>query len=389
MDDPSERERILDQHDPDVLFGVTTDDPRALRRAYARLAKRWRDDAEVSAHLRRRFEATRDGETAHHDEESPPPTPDALPDTVPELAARFAQERITWLRHDPERLAEAVVRLGSAANTLGPDTLDLLEGSIEDPTWDLPPNLHYQLLQRVWLARALGRADREGELPAAVRTTLRDAPSLPDDELARRWASMAEVLPTDRQALHHLLADLEEDHPALFAEWVRVEERLRENAQPPADLPDLQELRDQSRTEPYKAHFERIHGWIVRRWVGAPVNIALYFLLRPRLDNRFWSVVLAIILGRIVLVLVSTLAAFVTTFVQGSPDGPELDRLEATAREHGLFPRELAALVSSAPERPEPFAHPAHHSLVALDHDPGMLVRVLGPAHLARFGAQP
>ena len=54
----SDRDAILAMRSPGDLFEAQ-DDPRELKRAYAVLAKRWRADAEASAHVRSLYEAAR------------------------------------------------------------------------------------------------------------------------------------------------------------------------------------------------------------------------------------------------------------------------------------------------------------------------------------------
>lgn len=391
--EPTERQELLAETDPARLFGVDPTDPRALRRAWARLAKRWRDDAEVSAHLRSCFEGARDGTGP-----TPPEggdtddSPEPLPHDLDGLAARFARDRLRWRSEDPDRLLAVLSLLARSATLLPLERVDLLEGTLEDPSWELGPGLHYQLLQRLWLARALAEAERGGAVPAPVLDLLRRGTLLSDRELAQSWLTLSEELPGDRALLHDLFSTLEEDHPALFAEWVRLEERL---AQAAAELPVPTDLRERLSCQCHPVSLrQKIMDLIDEHWPGLFLWWLLYVFFQ-----LFVPVLLAVPLAVFLVLPLCSLYRRSTSGTQQAPPRhfpssdtgavEALDALEEAAREHGFFPRELAAAVSRAPELEQSPAYGSAHPLVLFDQDPSALLRAFSPAHLARFEEAP
>ncbi|MEO1228924.1 MAG: hypothetical protein AAFZ18_08470 [Myxococcota bacterium] len=200
------REALLAATDHEEIFGPDPD-PRALKRAYARLLRSFRpdEDPEAFEHLRQLYEAAKDGRFVERVEASAkPPTETSTPADDREEAARaleagehvrllelFAEHGFGWVDSAPE-LWEAAAEI-----LLGPMLLRL---SLEQRT-EIElclPYVHDALAEwsehRLEFARAVEAAEADPEVDRRWLDALKEAWPLTPPDRAERWRQLGAAL---------------------------------------------------------------------------------------------------------------------------------------------------------------------------------------------------
>lgn len=411
--DELERQDVLDAVTPDELFGDAASDPRALRRAYARLAKHYKSDPEVFTHVRALFEAARDGAplparpaSDHPEPEAPADEPESEADDASPHPARALHEAMQQadlqgaydviatahreLIRDAPGLLEHVVHvlIEGVGSRLSESPLDVLEAVIDDPTWDLPPDLSTGWRVRIRQSRALWKAAEDPELEPLV-DALRRVWSAPPHLAAPIWIELAGSLKQSGADLDGLFERLERHHPTVLGLHRIAERRMLTLAETtPVDLPE-------SVTEPlyqrYQPSSACVEHWWIERAIRADGNgfVALRVL-------AFLGILALLVVNRLLGIAGGVAAYLFFESLKPNEKGArkEYERVHAepvdplldVCRAHALFPRELAARVyGSAVPMKDQYAFEPTHPLYRLDRSDSALLRVIGPVHQARL----
>ncbi len=384
-----DRRAILACRTATDLFGEAADDERALRRAYAKLAKTWRDDREVATHVRSLYEAARD----------PTPAPDAAsPEARLIEAVEAGDPQAIWdviEPNAPELIARVpggvlrglwilVVVYGAH---LSPEVLDRVEVLLREPTWEIDPERLSVLIHRVTLKRELLRAEADANgPPEPLLRALNAAWGSRPDAVMAIWLQTARAL--DGTDLRVLFEDLERRWPALVSAWSAQEWSMLQVAESEGGAPEgLEELRT---LYPPLHEIERDVDKALERETSYPVQVSLSLLLLLPLSSvfPFWAAVLLCYVGRVALLVLWAWLVRDPRIQQR--ENRVLDRSVAPlldfARRHALLPRELAThLVDLAEVPPGTRSLSEAHPLVRLDRSDTALLQVVTEAHVARM----
>ena len=396
-----ERDRIAAASDPRALFGDAVSDPRALRKAYAKLAKRWRADAELSAHIRALFEQARDGDVGSEpeklDAEEEPKKPQS-----PEAALVDALNT-----HSPQRVFDVIAASHRAliaevpglferglsylvhgyGESLSPTAIEALERIIQDPTWDPPPQLMRGLERGLQTAWSLRQARDTKALPEPLLELLVQSWGQDLVTVGRVWLTAAESL--RELDLDGLFEELERDWPLLMGRFSLLEARMEwlvervalepedleeEYAEELEKLPSLFAIKDEGENRVLLVAVVMILmllSWVYSAWMRS--DFAGLFSL--------WT------LGKF-----TGFTLFLTVFHLWRHNArrqalrvENLDTFYSFGAEFGLFPGEVAAaMVENLGEIGEENfddAHPAYR----LDRSDSALLRMMSPAHIIRL----
>ncbi|MEM6930551.1 MAG: hypothetical protein AAF602_26680 [Myxococcota bacterium] len=397
MDQPLDRDAVMAATTPRELFGDAADDPRELRRRYAKLLRAFpaEDDPEAHTHVRALFEQGRDAHEARPEVTAPVDDPVSIvvaaldQDGTTLLDAVEAHREVLLAQTDGDLLAAALFRLVTLHGpTLGPDAFALIESILVDARWDRDPaetdrfDVALATLRQVWAARQ----DED------VYVALREA-------FPRLWGASPVVAATvlletgERlrgRDLDRGFAYLERRHPAALGLLVGARYRMAEAVagHPPA-LPDglLDDLRQSYPPTSESAGFalaveRQIDSLTVR--IGGTLLFAVPLLaVLP-----IWS---ALIGGYALRVGAQWAAGWwldqsrtTGTFAQVH-DGDTRELVEV-CRSHALFPEELGPLVlrEPVPWDDHTYAFIDGHPLLALERDDSVLLKMLTPAHVQR-----
>lgn len=398
---PDDRAEVLGATSAEALFGDAVHDPGRLRKAYASLAKRWRDDAEVTAHVRRLFEAARDGAPL------PPPTgqasqpePEPPPSPAQALAAARASGNLQRVfdcvaAHAAALVATAPDELESAVRDLliyggtglSREVLDLLEAVVRTPAWVLHPDIADQFLIQLSQLRALQDAAADPDVPPALLAAVRALWAEPGHRVAELWVGFEESLRD--VPLDSALAHLEAAHPSLLGQLALADLRMLLLAeQAPVELPadELATLRRRYRptcrgplapADAWTATLDQDVSW--RFAVTLAFFVPLSLVLNP-IGAMAVAYALRVLTMRSVLAVTRNRDLFLRL---DSAQGQPLEPLLEFARRHALHPRELAARL----HEPVPFAlteaFAEGHPVLRLDSRVGF--DALTPAFVSRL----
>lgn len=390
-----DREAVLAATEPAALFGEAVAEPRALKRAYAALVKRFgpEGDPEAFEHIRRLYEAARDGaEPAPPQPEAPPPQPEVVPEP-PTARLRAAVTARDWqvvvdtvlghsdalVRVDAGLLLHAVEQLVMAVGPwLGAGVLDGLELLTRRTDLDMPPKQALELEQDLMALRALRRAREDERVPQAWVEALRQAWYRGPVVCAQALLGASSALEAlDAGAFDHIA----HAHPTLLTLYHRARERVtREEAwyaanAPRTDRPRLPGVPLQ------RGALRFVPSWVfqVLKGVAAAVGLFAYMVF----DETFFR---ASAIYLMTLVLLRVVLSLTWRRISWTPPLPEA-ALVALAREHVLFPHELVDVL--VPDEPEPVGLPSpwkdDQPLLRFERDPLALVRVMTEAHVVRI----
>lgn len=403
-DDLIDRERILAADDPREVFGDAMTDPRELRRAYAKLARQFRSDEAASSQIRTLYERAR-VVADNPDDGDAPAEPTEGPTTALSPARRLHQaltsgnhqDLVVLLRnHGSQIVAEApgllVPVLQSLVFGIGehldPFEVDFLHAFVCRPDLGLEPDLADALERATLVLQHVAFAEADDAVPKTVTNALRATWFQSPPHVAEVWLRTAQAMETEGIDLRATLAYLERHHPAVLGLWSRTEERMMAQSGPPAkvDLIPLRNTYRPSRPTPRTGLL-----------VSVPVAvISLVAVIALAMGAAF---VAGFSAARLVLVVAVVFAVSVYFGARHESFATVLERqdlpvepLLAFARDHGLWPRELAALV--APERPlafdeEAFAYLPGHPLLRLAQDPSAVLSCMTQAHVDRILEEP
>ena len=421
-----EREQLMAAREPRDLFGDAVEDARALRRAYAQLAKRFRadDDAEAFQHLRQLYERARAEPTPSEDVASRSPgevVADALQSGNLQGIFDGVIAHHTALLDDSQGLLLEAIRvlILYAGPGLGPGALDMLQSVLESPRWTLDPREIDRWARSLGDLRTLKAAAADERLPAALVAGMRGiwaegpaaigkpwleaATSLREQPLHPRLRSEIRFTAYDgtesrcegsrRDLLDEAFAILEADYPAALYVIAEAEDRLlRAVRGAPHDITD-ERLAALRRAYPPSSTFAEEWGEVLwAKMDSVPVRFGLTLLIAALLIF-FVGPVVALGLAYLVRVFVVK-RLFRQVFKRRFRDSwvhhhrGDTAELLALASEHGVFPRELPALIlGQPPDRVDANAFEEGHPLLVLDKDPTAILRTLNQAHLDRLAA--
>jgi len=402
MAGPDDRESVLAAASPTALFGEGAGDALSLRRAYAALARVWRDDDEVTRHVRALYEQARAAvETAASaptvdDTGTPVPSPlppaDVSAQLMAALEARDAPRLLALLRNhaDPLVLRHSALVIDALSflvygvgEHLGPDALDAVALVTARPDLDAPPHNIEALEIAIETLRALFAAEADPEvaqpLCEAVRKSWFHAPV----SAARVWVWLRGELAAQQIDLDAAFHHLERHHPALFGALQRAEIRMAaggEERLPPAEARAV--LREElPPTSELLAKTGAAQATLAPALLLA-VLFGAYVCGAPR------ALIVGMFTGGIYPYFIGPLrtVAKVQRRIEALTSRGNADLL-ALAEQEGLWPGELArALVPQdvVPRGNAP-AYPQDHPLQQLRSDPTALLRCIGSAHIARL----
>ncbi|MEO0605861.1 MAG: hypothetical protein AAF211_30805, partial [Myxococcota bacterium] len=378
-----DRDAVVAATEPVALFGeAALTDALALRRAYATLAKAYRDDPEVTRHVRELYEQAR----AMADRGGPEPArpTDADPDPprrvdpvgalVQAHESRDAPAMLPLLRDHTDRIvAEGPGLIGPTlqalvfgiGETLPEHELDLLAAVAARPDLGIDPELAGHLERAVRLLQEVARAEADPSVPAVITNAIRSAWFQPPHRVARVWLEVRQVVDEEEVDLPEVLRQLELRHPALLGSFLRTQQRMIEASEPPeeAEPPELVRKRDRVAPSRFVRRFES--SWL-RTWYGSVFLYVTYYVVLQILVPSIIAIIGAIALRR----------GTVALLTDDEPDPlVELNRLQEMstaplldlAKKYGLWPREVANAL--APPKPVPyvdgaFAYQPDHPLV-------------------------
>lgn len=423
-----DRDQLLSSTDPEQLFGTL--EPRELRRAYARLAREWRDDDEVAAHLKALFELARTGAIAKPDTDAPAPNEDSSAPEQPQtpllrldaaLRAGDPKRVIHELTYGYRALLSEDQRpllhgLSFAIHAYG-DALDAEERRqllliLEDPEVVLPPAIDHRYRQTLAVLAELESLLADDALQPLGRCLHRswghDLPTV-----ARCWLEAADELRgTD---LEVIFERFEVTFPGCFGRWAWLEQQMLE-ALPTSDVELDAGLEDryvsskgrgQAATElawrqvwgrvPFLGALDARGRQKLRVALGglAMVGVfvatslpreAVHRLLRQLVGLGFlpFMAISAVLLYVLLLPRLRRTKAIqvATRAAEGGDEGELLD----VARRLSLFPRELAARLYDRPNLNRSIrGYRSTHAVLRMDRSPWALLAVLTPAHVARL----
>jgi hypothetical protein len=390
---------ILAAASPRALFGDAVDDARALKRAYASLIRRFGPDAapDVFAHIRRLYEAARDGDSdgpkvadviALH------PTP---PSVAPSPAERLehamqegqADEAIALLTaHDlelrittPNAWFAAVAALADARTFVLP--AQLLQGwldGIEHPPEGIPD----ELLERIELLTSTGIDYQAARNDPAIDPALLDLIArwgASPVQTAEAFMAAQQALPDPRVAREAFRA-LKTHYPGLWYPLTLMMNMVTHEV----------ETFDEAASEPLSdgvpAALLGLASALGRTESGKVVDLQLYvaafagllvFLLAGRAHP-----VIAILSGTIgftTLLIAAIWETRIQTRASRFNAQTVFEVLLAFGAQRALFPSEL--LDFALP--PEATSEPYNPAMLLWQRDPTTLMRVLTPAHLDRI----
>jgi hypothetical protein len=411
---PPPREVLLAARSPAELFGASALDARALRRAWASLARAFRaeDDPEAFQHARALYEAARDGGEAapsEADSSTPaapsPPLPaadDLLEQAKAALATGDLQAGVTLLT---ERGDELMVRytgagailiravLHSLGPQLDPASITTLRRLIDRGDVDLDPRFVRGATFDCLMAEAIHRGRAAAPSPGltALVTLCEVGWRRRTDEVAASWLPL--LTPPNLAALDAARPSLERDHATLLGYLRRRILEVEDTVGAPEEPPETAAWRPRLapavlvEVEVSEAVRAALHGF-VSRVVLYLVGVLVIRAVAPGVHT------LLVILGALVLrwvfaaALIKRLPPLLLRLRPRVP--PAQADLLACCRASALFPRELATLL--APTEPIPLGAPdvsyeEGHPLLALEADPFATLRVLTPAHVDRLAA--
>jgi hypothetical protein len=273
------------------------------------------------------------------------------------------------------RALELIVGVGGELSEVD---LDMVSAVIGRPDLRASPQAIGVAERSVAALREIHRAARDPRVPRALIEALRAAWFQPPHVGAQVWLELAGRLAS--VDLDALCVVLERDHPAVLGVMCQVEMRFQSASAPPAASPDLSAL--QARFPP---SFRAPVRLFEQAWFQT-LSFAAVFLVSV--------VILALLVRSPVLVTGGALAAGAVvapllwrrmrarnTAQWGTPS-----ELVAAARDHTLWPRELA--LALAPAEPVPiltrYAYVVDHPLVVWEQDSAATLRVITPSHVAR-----
>lgn len=403
-----DRDDILGATDPWQLFGVEPGDDRGARRAYARLAKAWRDDAEVAEHLRTLLDQARRGDPVPEAETPGEEVRSPVEHMVHALQARdLARVVAATEAHGAALRAEAPGVLSQAllfqVVGWGPDlTLaqrDVVRVLIDDPTWEPPPETVRAVLRGLDALQELDAARNDPALPGPLVAGIAEVWGWDIVAATRVWADTAAAL--EGVDLAPVFARLESCHPVLFGRIRRMELQMLiivENDPVGRSAADLQE--DFAPLHLLRPIAQRAVDRTLRtpRWVTAfaaalvLVPGCTYLLLLAYVERFDGGSPAAFLVP---LLLVVPFAGWIWRATRTSAelqrrrsfvleDPAALEILRARARKEAWWPRELAASVATdVPLGRRSYREP--HALWRFDSEAHGLLTVLTPAHADRM----
>lgn len=401
--DERSADEILACPTPDALFGEAAADPRALKRAYARLVRQHRPDESpaVFAHVHHLYTWAQQRLEAAQDEVDDAP---ADPGDAPEAPPRPAQPTDlleAWLLDADRALRADVVaalldlrrRVAFRAHDADPAVLDAVLERLDRADVDAPPEPLSHALRAVALRQAWHRAHADERVPRALLDGLARATHQPPARAAETWLATADALATED--LDTVAGHLELHHPGLAALCHDLERRISGVADPEVLPPDPTRPSLEDLSSGKLARTLRL-GQVtdLPTWQRVGIYVVAFSLTRRVLTlllpgDALW---------RLVLVAVATVVAWQVLQLArrlrlraSEPDRSRLPTL-AFVREHVLFPAELqhaAAAASPPPADPvERRTFAATDPVRALALDPLALLRMLTPAHVDRVRAR-
>lgn len=421
------RSDLLAAHTPEALFGAAVSDPRALRRAWAALAKAFRaeDDPEAFRHARDLYEQAR----AAGDRPEPvlgevPVAPEG--DTIPApprppsqalaqaVAARDWQcvvdtllsARELLLGSDPRLTGHAVERLITVVGPwLSHGVVDDLELLLSRPALVLPPDDLTRLEVDLVRLRHLRSFMADAAVPEPYRRGVQLLWYRRSDYVAEAWCELAER--HDLAAMQAAFAHVEVHHPTVYGMVRQADLRMRGTAAEggavtlPADVvaahapavrPSRVVAQEPTGLDRRRTLVDRVvwaHLAVTLLWGGYALLIDTGWLaVQLAAALSVWSMLLSV--GSLLLPWKRWHRTVVHGRLQAQADLP-LDGLLALARDHGLFPHEVA--VQLAPPQPLPpvseddRTYVDSHPLLRLEQAAWATFAAFGPAHVARLRA--
>lgn len=428
-------DRLLACRTPSELFGEDAADPRGLKRAYARLAKRFPPSSGAPfQHLRALYDRARAGETGEAPPsdaaEAPPearspqePAVDPAADPVADRTAeRAAALQAAYDAAEGQALFDAVSAHGAAlvggdhdalvfysvqrllglyGPALPPSALLVLRDLLQDPHLRAPPDWVGTLEGGILDLWALGLAAQQEAVPEPLLEALRRSWWRPPEVCAQVWLEAAEGLRAAEVDVEITLFGLEQEHPQVAAMVQRVELAIAgEKGWTTAD----------GWTTEGPARVPKAKLWTLRK-LAPEVKDDRGML--PHVGDRYADGPLFYLLIAIFILLTAGGGVLIVGLFfglrrwgqdleveahLGSPNAQgHLDALplQNLLREHALFPHELldAMLPQFAPENHETdetfyWAYPEEHPLVRFQRRRDHLLTTITPAHVARVEAR-
>lgn len=396
MSDPPTREDLLGCTDPAALFGSDTD-AVALRRAYASLAKTWRDDTEVTRHVRALYEQAR--QIADHGPTDEPADVDAT------ASSPLAQLQQAHRELDTDQMiallrthADAYVAAGGpwlaltlqvlvfgVGERLSQMDLDFVETVAMRPDLSLDPGLAQALERGTRTLRAVARAEEDHEVPPVITGAIRGAWHQPSHVVARVWLDARAHAENDGVDLATALQHLERHHPTVLGAFRHAELRMIRDSED-RNVPDSPALDKAREAYPPSIHLAGVEAsWMSTRLGVGLLSIALFAGIAPFLGVLYGAVV-AWGLARVIGVVARMRRNRTSPVINRLHQAP-IEPLYQVSRDLALWPHELAMAVT--PEQPIPFdedwyAYTDEHPLIRFRMDHSATMRCMTLAHVAR-----